>query len=124
MVSQRVRRANAFTVNTAARASPYRRVFRGSFFLFDPRNCFSDFFSKEIQMFDKILQGFIRRLAAAIVEGERAARPASPKVPDIRQRRRVAGKVVQLGAGDFSADYSRDNCPSGVRWTEPPASGK
>jgi len=75
-------------------------------------------------MFNRILQGFIRKLAAAIVEGEQAARHASPKVPDIRARRRVAGKVISLGSADFSTDYSRDNCPSSVRWVEPPASGK
>jgi len=85
---------------------------------------FSDF-SKENQMFNRILQGFIRKLAAAIVEGERTAHAALPKVPpDIRARRRVAGKVVSLGTGDCSIDYGRDNCPSGVRWVEPPNNGR
>jgi hypothetical protein len=79
---------------------------------------------KEIQMFDRILQGFIRKLAAAIVEGEREQRVATNKLPDIRARRRIAGKVVSLGAGDCTTDYSRDNCPSGVRWAEPPNDGK
>ena len=86
-------------------------------------------------MFDRILQGFIRKVAAEVVvilgaaanqvhEEEATALRASGKIPDIRARRRVAGKVVSLGTSEFSADYSRDNCPSSVRWVAPPSSGK
>ncbi len=86
-------------------------------------------------MFSKILQRFVRKVAAEVVvildaaanqiqEEESTARRASGKVPDIRARRRVAGKVVSLGTSEFTSDYSRDNCPSGVRWVAPPSSGK